>query len=446
MNDSIELSEREQEILKLVATGASNKEIAYRLTISTNTVKVHLRNIFGKIGAASRTEAAMYAVQTGLVSGSGRSGESDNNPPGASAETTQGIFASAQIIDGSQKEKNRRLRLTIFAGGIVLLMVLGAIAIYASQRFRGEVTSNAAAGSIPARWQVKANMPTPRYGLAVAAYENLIYAIGGATRRGPSGVLERYNPGTDAWVELATKPTAVSDVQAAVIGGRIYIPGGSTSNKAVTDILEIYDIQENIWVKGARLPEALSAYALVSYEGKLYLFGGWDGDKFVDTVYEYEPGLDSWNEKTAMPYARGYAGATVAGGNIYVIGGFDGENILSGNDIYSPVRDDGLANPWSKMAPLPEGRYAVGVTSVADFIYVFGGINEKGEQNVFFEFLPTENKWNIHSDAAAQPSSKLGLIAVQAHLYTLGGEFSGKPIDQNYAYQAIYTVAAPIIR
>ena len=52
MASESELSEREIEILRLVATGVSNKEIAVKLTISPNTVKVHLRNVFTKIGAS----------------------------------------------------------------------------------------------------------------------------------------------------------------------------------------------------------------------------------------------------------------------------------------------------------------------------------------------------------------------------------------------------------
>ena len=62
-----ELSERELQILLLVAQGLSNRQIAGQLDISDNTVKVHVRNIFVKINVASRTEASLYAVRHGLI-------------------------------------------------------------------------------------------------------------------------------------------------------------------------------------------------------------------------------------------------------------------------------------------------------------------------------------------------------------------------------------------
>jgi DNA-binding NarL/FixJ family response regulator len=61
------LTERELEVLQAVAAGMSNKEIADALTISAYTVQVHLRNIFGKLGVGSRTEAVTYALAQGWI-------------------------------------------------------------------------------------------------------------------------------------------------------------------------------------------------------------------------------------------------------------------------------------------------------------------------------------------------------------------------------------------
>jgi DNA-binding NarL/FixJ family response regulator len=61
------LSPREDEVLQLVAQGATNKEIADSLFISENTVKTHLRNIMDKLHLANRSQAAAYAVKRGLV-------------------------------------------------------------------------------------------------------------------------------------------------------------------------------------------------------------------------------------------------------------------------------------------------------------------------------------------------------------------------------------------
>ncbi len=61
------LTERELYVLRLVASGATNQDIAEKLSISINTVKSHLKNILSKLQLENRTQAATYAIQHGLV-------------------------------------------------------------------------------------------------------------------------------------------------------------------------------------------------------------------------------------------------------------------------------------------------------------------------------------------------------------------------------------------
>ena len=61
------LSEREVEVLKLLARGATNKEIALDLSIQETTVKSHVSSILGKLAVPSRTHAALYAARAGLA-------------------------------------------------------------------------------------------------------------------------------------------------------------------------------------------------------------------------------------------------------------------------------------------------------------------------------------------------------------------------------------------
>jgi DNA-binding NarL/FixJ family response regulator len=61
------LTEREVEVLKKLAQGCSNKEIALKLEIAEKTVKAHVGSILSKLGITSRTQAALLAVQSGLV-------------------------------------------------------------------------------------------------------------------------------------------------------------------------------------------------------------------------------------------------------------------------------------------------------------------------------------------------------------------------------------------
>lgn len=68
------LSKREKEVLQWVARGVSNKEIALALQLTTGTVKIHVSNILTKLHMASRTEAAAWAIQAGLLA-------DETNPP-----------------------------------------------------------------------------------------------------------------------------------------------------------------------------------------------------------------------------------------------------------------------------------------------------------------------------------------------------------------------------
>jgi NarL family two-component system response regulator LiaR len=62
-----ELSDREMEVLKLIADGCTNAEIAAKLYLSEKTVKSHVSNILGKLHLADRTQAAIYAWREGVV-------------------------------------------------------------------------------------------------------------------------------------------------------------------------------------------------------------------------------------------------------------------------------------------------------------------------------------------------------------------------------------------
>ncbi len=64
---SLELTERELEVLQLLASGDGNKQIGTKLSIAPGTVKAHVANLFAKLGAQGRTEAVAIALRRGLV-------------------------------------------------------------------------------------------------------------------------------------------------------------------------------------------------------------------------------------------------------------------------------------------------------------------------------------------------------------------------------------------
>jgi len=409
-----ELSERELEILSLLATGVSNKEIAGQLSISTNTVKVHVRNIFAKIGASSRTEAVLYAMKAGLIPPAAGGVEAaltedvleapgECLAPEDNREEASGYIASSDIVFqpldvsdlNTTRPTSRRFLIWIIGLAVLILLaiVVGVFGAWRTSRAR-QVEVSPISSQNEARWRVLAPMSVARQGLAAVAYEGMIYAMAGKTVSGPTGAVERYNPTDNTWKRLADKPTSVDDVSAAVAGGEIYVPGGRLVSGQVTDVLEIYDPRQDKWRQGSPMPEARSAYALVAYEGRLFLIGGWDGSRFVDTVYSYDPKLDTWQQKMSLPSPRGYAGAALVGRKIYVLGGYNGRHALDENLIYSPDQDGDAASPWETGQPMPLGRYGMGVASIAEIVELVGGIQEDENQPILsLSYMSYNNTW-----------------------------------------------------
>jgi len=432
-----ELSERELDILRLVATGASNKEIAQSLFISSNTVKVHLRNIFTKIGANSRTEAAMYAVHNKIVET-------------ASAEVLSGEAAkqssdSADLSIPSTVLWDRKTAVRTIGLSVALILSLAILGlVYFRDRIIPTEAFISPTATARVQWFQLPGLPTPRAGLAVTNYENQIYAIGGEDASGVSNVVERYDPPTNTWTSLNPKPTPVTDISAAAIGGLIYVPGGKLASGIVTDITEIYDPQSDKWTTGSALPKPLSAHAIAVFEGRIYLFGGWDGNQVVNDAYVFDPRNNTWMDLPSMPTARSRAGAVAVSGKIYVIGGWDGQKGLTVNEVFQPDRSD-LKSQWSEGVPLPSGRYGMGITNLADIIFVVGGTNSADDLTMI-AMEPEDKNWGQLEAPLQKGWSSLGSVTVGTRLYALGGEAEEGLANTMWSYQAIFTIILPIIQ
>jgi N-acetylneuraminic acid mutarotase len=284
--------------------------------------------------------------------------------------------------------------------------------------------------------------------MGIVEYENAYYLIGGETSSGIDGAVLRFDAAKNAWQAMADKPTRVTDVQAMVLGEKIYVPGGRLEDGRSSDTLEVYNPREDAWESKASLPEQISAYALAAFEGKLYLFGGRNGEQYLSTVYVYSPQEDRWQERTGMSAPRALAGAAVGNGKIYVIGGYDGSHALDQNQAYFPTRDGGSENPWEDLAPLPARRYAMGVTSVASSIYLLGGLDEAGKpaDPVGLSYLAQANQWNTFDAPPVEVGAQPALLSSGNYLTVLGGETPQGLSASNLSYQAIYTITVPILQ
>jgi DNA-binding CsgD family transcriptional regulator len=430
------LSERELEILKLVATGATNQQVARDLFISVNTVKVHLRNIFAKLGVESRTEASTYAIRQGWV---------------ILAETSTPVPAPQEMPPPRERIARWQRVFLVVSATLIAATVLVPPARRAASGAGSQLTDRAESGLgnpsgvATTRWVTRAQMPTSRARLAVVAYQGQVYAIGGDTADGVTGVDEVYDPSTDTWTRRASKPRPVRNVAAAVLNDLIVVPGGYDASDQVISNVEVYDPQADAWSEVSPLPRPLCAYAIAVLHGKLYLFGGSDGVSYLDTVFVYDPASDTWATGSAMGHARGFCAAAVVGERIYVVGGYDGQDELAWCEVYEPAREGSSDGPWSDGSPLRQPRAGLAAVAIGNYVYAIGGgwveylaFNERydTDQDVWMTFdSPVLGQWRTLGAASLQREE--GTV-----IYTIGG-WSNRHLSTNYAFEAFFRIYLP---
>ena len=440
------LSDREMEILRLVATGATNQQVAQELVISINTVKVHLRNIYAKLGVASRTEATMLAVRQGWMEVPRPFSEAEDGTE-AEAETPEALQAASPPSALPQLERWPRvpvLKRVSLAIAILLALAALLLPVVLGGRANGEVSDpisdvfpTAPAGPPTTRWHTRAQMPTPRTGLAVVAHDDLIYAIGGVSNDGVTGKVEVYEAQADAWSTRSSKPTPVGFISAAVVGGRIYVPGGIDAQQQVQNVLEVYDPDRDTWQVRAPLPQPLAAYGLATLDDQIYLFGGKNGQGYVASVYRYDPGTDQWQAMKPMSVPRGFLSAASIGDRIYVVGGYDDVAEFNTCDAYDPVTDT-----WTPSSPMALPRGGLAVVTVREQLYAIGG-GITGYLAFNERYAPGVDAWSPIGTPVKALWQGLGVAFVSPDIYAIGGWNEGN-LSVNEAYRALFQSLLPL--
>ncbi|OAN44322.1 LuxR family transcriptional regulator [Chloroflexus islandicus] len=489
MTNESPISEREREILRLVATGATNQQIAIALNISVNTVKVHLRNIFAKIGVESRTEATVYAIRTGIVT-VGEAGLASTDEAVSALEPVP--FGPPQPVDHNQTPvplsepvsevpviapatipepappaslppqapapnpsiAGQDVQDTVTAPtpparpiirffswliGLtaVLVIIITLFVATARPTSNPSLTTNPTATSRlnpEQRWFTRQPLNDPRDNFALTGYdlERRLYVIGGQRDGSTVATVDRYDPETNRWVTLTDKPTAVSHARAITLRGLIFVPGGEDSTGAVIDRLEIYDPREQRWYTGAALPAPRSRYTLAAWEGQLYLIGGWDGTSIRNEVFIYDPIIDRWETGPALPQPRRNAGTAIAGGRLYIIGG---------EGVNGPLRESARLEPstdpnrrWIAIAPLPQPIARPATIALSSTLLVFDG--ERREGLTYDIAADAWSRTPLPPEAHVFPDA----VLLDASIYFVGNRQAQGMLSE---YRALYVIFIP---
>lgn len=452
------LSDRELEVLQCVVDGAGNKDIANQLVISQNTVKVHLRNIYTKLGVSSRTEATTAALQQGLVVLAGVTPESETDSskpetPSPSSLTESGSPSQTAVLIPRPTFFPKRIGLI----GL-LLVALITILVLSLQPLSPEPAPTPTPDrfvetAITDDWLQSRPLAVARSNMALVASGLHLYLIGGETPAGITNQVSIFDTSTSVWREGTAKPTAVADITGAELFGEIYVPGGQLADGQPTKLVEVYSPANDSWRVTTPLPTAVSGGLVLSDGSFIYLFGGWDGQNYLPTVYRFDPANSSWQILPEMPTARAFVTGGVIKGRLYVVGGYDGERPLTECTYFDPTTPNETSSDgngrWHTCADTLLPRAGASAVGLFNKLYLFGGGAFGDEPITYSEsYNPDSDQWSVINTPLLEdkPSwSHLGITYIETKIYAVGGVRGGTASADTFIYRPLaYQTFIPI--
>lgn len=272
----------------------------------------------------------------------------------------------------------------------------------------------------PGQWHAGKTMTWARQEVAVGAVGGRIYVIGGFGSTGePLDTVEVYDPPTNEWRNVTPLPIAVHHPAAAVVDGRLFVVGGYTGGRVrwtpLGTVFE-YDPSLNSWRGRAAMPTPRGALAVAAVGGRIYALGG-SHDRVTNTHEVYDVAADRWTSANGMPTARDHLAAVGLEGRVWAIGGresFTGTQYAN-VEIYDPSTDS-----WRTGTPLPSARGGLAATVLADRIFVFGGEAPLRIWNANELYDRALNTWVAK---APMPTARHGhgAVVIDGRIYVVAG-------------------------
>ena len=472
-HDQNPLSEREMEVARLLATGATNAEIARSLVISPHTVKVHLRNIFEKLQVNSRTEASIVLVQRNWLTLPGMETPADTAevvdesssqaPVGAPAlpEATPKPPEPEPLVDLPMQPARWQ---TYYLGGALALLL---IALLTPQLpIWGKASSDLLSDSnrtvlgqpaprLQARWEQRLPLTTERSRLAVVYLTNQLYAIGGETTGGRTvPTVDIYDLQVNDWRAGPVLPEALANLAAVAFQERIYVAGGNSRSGddaqaaaapiTISDRFFVFDPKSDQWVAAGQLPNPLAGAVLVADENALYLLGGWDGRNMHDEIWQMTPPaainapMPGWTLVGRLRTPIAFFGAALVNGEIFVVGGHDGQHDLTTAEAYHLSRAE-----WRDLPPLSSPRSGLQLVYDGRSLFAVGGGGPYAIDTLE-RFDLTNNLWSNIPAPVTSEWRHPGAVVQEGRIHLIGG-WSGDYLDLHLQYQSNIRTFLPVI-